>query len=382
MLFDDSDKVPLPKRRVKVRVGKNYGARYNCQPKITFADIYPGSLAPLSRVFAGLDNFAFPKRGYDLFHSFNAIPIFGSTPFIVTFEDYCPRLPPDRYNAFVEAILRRRLLSDSCIAIVAMSHYGLRKFRYQHRDHPELDRLLSKTSVVYPGIPSPSARPKQIGEKLRLLFVGKDYFRKGGPAVVDAHQRLQRMGIPVETSLVSAMRLRENDYIGPPRSARTQVATQLGNLAGLTHYPGLSSQAVRDLMRHSDFLALPTFHDTFGYVSVEAMGCGTPSIVTATCAQPEIVSDGVSGYTLKFDNDSVFGEWRWLYRKSDPLYADAYWGEIAVLGERLATTLAEAWEARAGYENMSANAVETAHKRFGPERAARELEVLYRLAVR
>ena len=57
-------------------------------------------------------------------------------------------------------------------------------------------------------------------------------------------------------------------------------------------------------MRDADFLILPTLHDTFGFVAIEALAQGTPVIATATCALPEIIQHDVCGYLLPFDNDA------------------------------------------------------------------------------
>src|SRR4051812_32100321 len=59
--------------------------------------------APLARVFDWADAFVIlPDPDHDLIHSLNAVPILGRSPYVVTFEDYLPRVPEDRYVGILE----------------------------------------------------------------------------------------------------------------------------------------------------------------------------------------------------------------------------------------------------------------------------------------
>jgi hypothetical protein len=133
-------------------------------------------------------------------------------------------------------------------------------------------------------------------------------------------------------------------------------------------------------MRRADYLLLPTIHDTFGFVSLEAMNCGTPAIATSTCAQNEVVEHGRSGFLLDFENDPVVGDWRWLYGQHKPGYVEAYWQAIQKLTDELVTTLSLAWEQRKDYEAMSAAAIARMAERFDVVKARHRLVPLYRLA--
>lgn len=366
------------KTRLKVRVGKNYSARYNTHHWPDNVHLVPGPLTPLARVCRKLDSFALIGPGYDLIHSFNAVPLLPQTPFIVTFEDYCPRVPPDRYIGWLERQLRRILVSDRCLALIAISKYGLRRFQWQHRHYPDdLAKLLAKTHLIYPAMRVTGMAPKSAGDVLRLLFVGLDFMRKGGPAVLDAHRRLSALGIPVQTTIVSALRWSEDDYIGPPDAQRCQAVLASIASSGVTHYPGLPYAETMESMRQADYLVLPTLHDTFGYVSLEAMAHGTPVIATSTCAQNEIVQHGQSGFLLDFENDAALGDWRWLYGQAEPGYVDAYWEAIRKLTQELVATLSLAWEQRQDYEAMSAGAIARIAERFDIVDARRRLASLY-----
>jgi glycosyltransferase involved in cell wall biosynthesis len=368
-------------KRLKVRVGRSYNARYNTNHPPDGVELIARPLTPLTRISEKLDSFALIEpAGYDLIHSFNAIPVLTRTPFIVTLKDYCPRTPEDRPVEWLERRLRNVLLSENCLGIVAMSEYALRKFKHQHRSHRELSELLAKTTLVYPAIPASARKPKCAGDRLRLLFVGRDFMRKGGPVVLDAHRQLATLGLPVETTVVSDLRWSENDYIGPPERERSQEVMNSIRSTGVTHYPGLPHADVVDLMRQADYLLLPTFHDTFGYVTLEAMSNGTPVIATSTCAQSEMIEHGRSGYLLDFENNPVTGDWRWLYCQKKPGYIEAYWQAGDKMAHELADQLARAWENRTNYELMSAAAIQRVTERFSIAQAQRRLAPLYQIA--
>jgi glycosyltransferase involved in cell wall biosynthesis len=371
----------MMKERLKVRVGWSYNARYNTHHRPNGVDLVLGPLTPLARINGKLDSFTFIKPGYDLIHAFNAIPLFSRTPFIVTFEDYCPRVPEDRYVGWLERRLRKSLISDRCLAIVAMSEYALRKFRRQHQGCPDLAKLLAKTQVIYPAMAASVSDPKPAGDVLRLLFVGVDFMRKGGPAVLEAHRRLKARGIPVETTIVSSLRWSERDYIGPPDKKRCGAVLDSVTSTGVVHYPRLAHNDTMELMRRADYLLLPTFHDTFGYVSLEAMSCGTLVVATSTCAQNEIVEHGRSGFLLDIENDPAIGDWIWLYCQHRACYIDAYWRQIEKLTDQLVEILSVAWERRKDYEAMSAGAIRRVRERFNIDDARDRLAPLYQIAV-
>jgi len=134
------------------------------------------------------------------------------------------------------------------------------------------------------------------------------------------------------------------------------------------------------MMRKADYLLLPTFHDTFGYVTLEAMSNGTPTVATSTCAQNEMIEHGRSGYLVDFENDPVTGDWCWLYSQNKPGYVDAYWQASEKMGHALADRLANAWEDRKNYEAMSAAAIHPITERFSIAQAQARLAPLYQIA--
>ena len=296
-----------------IRTGKGYNIDFAIDLGQRNARFRRGVLTPLRRLVRWGDAVTWlPRRSTDVIHSFNAVPL-TRKPYLITFEDYLPRTPPDRHVAWVERALRPLLLDDSCRALIALSDFASRQFRRQHRACGAESALAAKIEVLHPAVRQRADGPKPDpgSKQLRLLFVGSDFMRKGGPAVLRAHEALRRAGVPVETTVVSSLRWTTDDYIGPPDRRVVQEQIERLYQPGVRHLPGLNNTAALELMERAAFLLLPTLHDTFGYVSLEAMAAGTPVIATATCALPEVVEDGVSGHLLALDNDPDVGKWVW-----------------------------------------------------------------------
>ncbi len=363
---------------LRIRTGHSYHVYFTIALGQRNAQFVERAMTPLNRWFDAAGAFSFlPGPGYDAIHAWNAVPLLSRRPYILTFEDFMPRTPTDIRVGWLERWLRDRLLDERCVALVACSDYALRQFRRQHAGFARLPELLAKTEVLYPVTPLRRERPKSSGDRLRLLFVGRDFMRKGGPALVRAHQRLRAAGIPVETTVVSSLQWSPRDYVGPPDARYVQTAHAALVQEGVVHHPDLGNAAVNALMEEADYLVFPTFHDTFGFVAIEALAAGTPVIATDTCVLPEVVEPGVSGHLLPFDNDAEVGKWTWLYRQADPGYLDAYEDTTARLADALTERLATAWEDRASYEALSAGALDRARTRFHPDAARTRLETLY-----
>lgn len=222
-----------------------------------------------------------------------------------------PRVTGGKHARWLESWLRGRLLGDQCVALVPQSRYALRQFASQNLNHPGWPALEAKTRVIYPAVTARADAPKKPSGRLRLLFVGKKFMRRGGPALLRAHQRLRQQGLPVETTVVSALQWTPDDYVGP--SSEDYVRSETERLAqeGVTHHARLPNEAVLRLMDEADFFVLPTLHDTFGFVTIEALAGGTPVIGTDTCALPEIVEDKSCGYLLPLENEPQVGKWSW-----------------------------------------------------------------------
>ena len=374
---------------ISVRTGKTYNYDFGVRLGQRNARFTTGAVTPhLSHRFVRflpflhrLQGIALIEPGYDLLHLKNAVPLFHTKPYILTFEDFLPRVPEDFYVAGLHRFLLRALASSRCKRILAQSEYGVRTFMVQNRGLPHLEAVRAKMEVLRPVLPKRADRPKKRSDGLRLLFVGRDFLRKGGPALTRAHEILRKAGAPVESVVVSDFRWADLDYVGPRDPELSEAERRRAARAGLDLRGSQPRAEVARLMREADFLVFPTLHDTYGFVTLEALASGTPVIASNTCAQPEMVQHGINGWLLPFENDSEIGRWRWLYRIDEPDYGEAYRQATERMGGDIAESLLSALEGSADYEEMSAAALATIDAGHDVASARARLERIYADAV-
>jgi glycosyltransferase involved in cell wall biosynthesis len=144
-------------------------------------------------------------------------------------------------------------------------------------------------------VPKSEVRPnRSMNEQCRLLFIGGEWFRKGGDVVLAAADILAAKGIPVVVDLVGVSP--PNDI--PPRP--------------WLHYHGYLSKGdkeqlrlLRSLMRNADLLFLPTRRDCTPMVFAEANAYATPALTRDVGGVADVVHDGANGIVLAEDADAA-----------------------------------------------------------------------------
>ncbi|MCA1706670.1 MAG: glycosyltransferase family 4 protein [Actinobacteria bacterium] len=127
----------------------------------------------------------------------------------------------------------------------------------------------------------PTRPPRSAGAtRQRLLFVGRDFFRKGGDLVLDAVTTLRAGGAgPFSLTVV-----------GPAKWPRQGAPPAWVDFRG----PLAPSQISR-LWGDHDIFVLPSWFEAYGLVFLEARAAGLPCVGRRAFAMPELVPDGVAG---------------------------------------------------------------------------------------
>lgn len=136
-----------------------------------------------------------------------------------------------------------------------------------------------RTRVISPGVDTAvwHPAPERDDETFRILFVGGDFERKGGQALLEAFASLEG-----DTELVLVTRSEI------PRHDRVRVVSDL--------VP--NDERLIELYRSSDVFALPSRAETFGIAAAEAAASGLPVVVSDVGGFADIVENKVSGFTL------------------------------------------------------------------------------------
>lgn len=155
----------------------------------------------------------------------------------------------------------------------------------------------SKVKVVPFGANIGSSRTMQDIEQIiqnknwevcTLLFVGVDWFRKGGDIAVEVAAQLNRRRIPTELHIVGC---------DPPGQMPSFVKAH--GFVSKTSQAG--RQLLDDLFSQSHFLILPSRADCTPVVFPEGGSFGLPCLATRVGGIPTVIRDGVNGQTLAAD---------------------------------------------------------------------------------
>lgn len=121
-------------------------------------------------------------------------------------------------------------------------------------------------------------------EQPRILFVGKDFKRKGGEDLLKAFQLVRKEIVDAELTIIgSQLRV-------VPEGVRC-----LGVISKLTD-KGL--ELLLNEYKRATVFAMPSLYEPFGIAFAEAMAHRLPCVGTNICAMPEIIQHGKTGFVV------------------------------------------------------------------------------------
>jgi glycosyltransferase involved in cell wall biosynthesis len=185
-----------------------------------------------------------------------------------------------RWTHRPRAILEGRAFR-SASAVVAFSRWAARSIQDVHG----VDQ--HRIFVIHPGIRRSefqafhSRDQVETVDECRVLFVGGEFERKGGPLLVDVFlKHLVATGAKLDIVTKS-----------PVVFDHPQIRVHR-NIAPF-------SDAWRRLYAKASLLVVPTFRDASSHASIEAMAAGLPVVTTRIGGIPEIVVEGDNGFLIE-----------------------------------------------------------------------------------
>jgi glycosyltransferase involved in cell wall biosynthesis len=191
------------------------------------------------------------------------------------------------------AISNERAALNRCKLAIYWSDFGAKSAI----DHYQLDP--SKVKVVPVG---PNFEYNQnledikaivdlrASNRCKLLFLGMDWFRKGGDIAYQVAKELNKSGLPTELIVVGCDPILDEPL---PHFVRSLGFTSNATKEGF--------RKLCKLFAESHFLIMPSTAETFGQVFCEASLFGVPSITTNVGGIPTAVRNDLNGRTFSKD---------------------------------------------------------------------------------
>ena len=243
-------------------------------------------------LIAKLHRTGFPRMKYykeakdcDLIHSTRAIiPLFSKKPWILDMESGAAFTGLDwksLKNPLAKFIIRRALLSKNCKKIIPQSDAAKNTLL----ENINCKGFEDKIETLYLAWHSNKLKRKK-SDKLRISFIGRDYYIKGGDDVQEAFKILDKK-YPGKISLkMKCNKIPENKKIDHP------------NVKYLKRIDD-QKEFYDEVFGDCDIYIQPTIVDSYGVSILEAMSTGLPIICTDDFTFPELIKNGQNGYLVK-----------------------------------------------------------------------------------
>ena len=162
-------------------------------------------------------------------------------------------------------------------------------------------------------------------EGRRILFVGRNFLRKGGLLVVQAYGILKKKYLP-EAELYLAGASGE-DILRTLRDSK--ISTDEKDLCGIHLLGDLKSEELAEYYNLCDVFCMPSYFEAYGLVFAEALTYGLPCIGRDRFAMREIIEDGRTGRLFSGEDAGELAEVLW-----EVLNNPGYWEEVEARRER------------------------------------------------
>lgn len=260
---------------------------------------------------------AFVPTGCDVFHFFNTINHSVTPPhWVISIESAVPwplevtrvveSENPDfsliRNNSYVINALKS-LASPNCLAMMALSKCSYHIQKKLIEQFPQYEDAISKKLLTL--LPPQELKVTSVEDKglkysndelFTFIYVGRNYFRKGGRDTVEVLAKLHNQ-YDFKLILISALDKDEGKYERTDHDLEDAQELIKENKSWIEYYSSLPNEQVLKKIKQSHVALLPTWMDTFAYSVLECQACGTPVISTSLRALTEL-NDQTVGWLI------------------------------------------------------------------------------------
>ena len=135
----------------------------------------------------------------------------------------------------------------------------------------------------------PAAPVNKDYDSKKLLFVGADFTRKGGPDLLKAFQKVRLRHPSAELHIIGPREL----------SIPAEVSAGVVNVGFLSKKDPDQRRRFEQIVAQSSLYVMPSIYEPFGIAPLEAMSNQIPAVLSNAWAFPEMVTPGVNGELVK-----------------------------------------------------------------------------------
>jgi glycosyltransferase involved in cell wall biosynthesis len=321
----------------------------------------------------------------NVFHFFNTIN-YTNKPWIINIESGLPwtieiarcveskegDLDRIKGNKDIEKALKQ-LAKPNCLALMALSECTRNIQLEILKQFPTYKDIIERKLITLH--PSQELIISKLEDKgidyndneLTFIYVGRDYFRKGGRETVEVLAELHK-DFNFRLILISDLRIDEPRYLRTPYEREEAKRIIQENSSWIEHYDFLPNEQVIEKIKRSHVAFLPTWMDTYGYSVLECQACGTPVITTSLRALTETNNENI-GWLIKVPVNRLNHPIHNTREEQDEFYTQLSLGLKECVKEILKNPNQIKKKAESGIENIQ--------KKHSPTEYNRIIKLLY-----
>ena len=239
-----------------------------------------------SRLFIEKFNFPIPNTryvdysgDYDIVHYAHCLgKEDANKPWVADFESWWQMWISGRDTKMGISKVRKILLNKNCKKILPWTEQAKKDILERF---PEIE---DKVEVVYFAQPFKKFKKIKTGE-IRLLFISRYFYDKGGLHALEAMDRLTKKYENVKAMIISET---------PEKIIRKYSMNKKISFQGLTPH----NKIIKEIFPSTDIYIYPGYSDTFGFTFTEAMSFGVPVVTIDGFARKEIIENGKTGFVI------------------------------------------------------------------------------------
>lgn len=220
-------------------------------------------------------------KQYDLLHSTRGILPLNKMPWVTDIESGAAFSGLDWVNLAkpkMQKRIRKFFLSSYCKKILPQSDAAKRSL-LENLDCSGFEDKIETLYLAY----RPSPLKRKPSKTVRLSFIGRGFYEKGGHHVQEAFKILNKkydISLKVKCNIPSHEKL---------------------DLPNVTYVPRIEDpkEFYDVIFGDCDIYVQPTTIDSYGVTILEAMSTGLPIVCVDDFTLPEMVENGVNGFTIK-----------------------------------------------------------------------------------